>query len=348
MQKLLAPYLDDAARDAFFSQYISDLPKSIVGIEFYNPIEWPDSLSTYFDGEDLLSIGWVDSYTDEIYRSIEIHFTFPLDEDWPYSFSPQEYIGDFIKQIDVLSAPRGLETNVFTDSWKDRTTVQVHILLTNTNSTLGEQIIIGLEVLVESHKLAIKHLATPDENESVTITLDIPNELKVYCEQYLVYFVQFLRDLGVEASSELKHDAGQVLFSVTPANKDEALDKIRTALEVYLCLPSGKLAVAGNEPIEIQRLSANILHLQSQLMLAQATIQHKDAAIQLQQATIQHQKLLLAENVIIQSVVDITPQKAEDKEEFLGGAVALTQIEKSGVIINLAEIYRRLRDLFKK
>jgi len=166
---------------------------------------------------------------------------------------------------------------------------------------------------------------------SVDIVLDLPPDVRVACEQYLLYFVQFLRDLGVEASSELKHDAGKVLFSVTPDDKDEALDKIRTALEVYLCLPSGKLAVVGDDPVEIQRLSANIHHLQGQLMLAHATLQHKDAAIQLQQATIQHQQLLLAQNVITQAVVDIIPQKVEDKEEFLGGAFALTQYEDKGM-----------------
>jgi hypothetical protein len=184
------------------------------------------------------------------------------------------------------------------------------------------------------------------DKHSVEIVLDLPPDVRVACEQYLLYFVQFLKDLGVEAISELKHDAGQVLFSVTPADKDEALDKIRAALEVYLCLPSGKLAVASNDPVEIQRLSANVFHLQGQLMLAQATIQHKDAAIQLQQVTIQ--QLLLAENVITQSVVDITPKKVEDKEEFLGGAFALTQYEDKGVVINFAEIFRKLRGLFRK
>jgi hypothetical protein len=157
--------------------------------------------------------------------------------------------------------------------------------------------------------------------------------------------VQFLKDLGVEAISELKHDAGQALFSVTPANKDEAPAKIRTALEVYLYLPSGKLAVASDDPVEIQRLSANILHLQGQLTLSQATIQYKDAAIQLQQATIK--QLLLAQNVITQSVVDVTP-KSDDKEEFLGGAFALTKYEDKGIVINFAEIFRKLRRLFGK
>ncbi len=212
----------------------------------------------------------------------------------------------------------------------------------------------GIEVMEELKEICylIYHEAilsfSQKDKHSVEVVLDLPPNVKVACEQYLLYFVQFLKDLGIEASSELKHDAGQVLFSVTPTNKGEALDKIRTALEVYLRLPSGRLAVASNDPVEIQRLSANILHLQSQLMLAHAMIQHKDAAIQLQQATIQKQQRLLAENEITQSVVDITPKKAEDKEEFLGGALALTQIEKGGVRVNLAEIFRMLKRWFQE
>ena len=156
------------------------------------------------------------------------------------------------------------------------------------------------------HQEAIKNLTSAPRISPIEVVLDLPAEVKVACKQYLLYFVQFLSDLGIEANSEIRDEAGQVLFAVMPKDKDEALDKIRGALEVYLCLPSGKLAASGNEPIEIQRLTANILHLQSQLMLAQATIQHKDAAIQFQQATIQRQQFLLAENVITQSVVDIT------------------------------------------
>jgi hypothetical protein len=350
--------LDETARDAFFSQYICDLPESMYEFQFYNPIEWPNELSMWCMADDgLFTARWVtmrkgaEDGTEERTENLEIDINFGYGPDpiwdWPSSFSIQEYVREFIRQIDIVLVSK-LWSRLSTILWRDITSINLNILATDNNSTIGEQISARLKALVECHKRAVSILTASDENESVSITLDFPNELKVYCEQYLVYFVQFLKDLGVEATSELKHDAGKVLFSVTPTDKDEALDKIRTALEVYLCLPSGKFAVAGNDPIEVQRLSANILHLQSQLMLAQAMIQHKDAAIQLQQATIQHQQFLLAENVITQSVVDITPKKVEDREEFLGGAVALTQIEKSGVRINLAEIYRRLRDLFNK
>jgi hypothetical protein len=176
--------------------------------------------------------------------------------------------------------------------------------------------------------------------ESVKIVLDFPEEVEVYCEQYLVYFVQFLKDLGVSATSELKHEAGKVLFSVTPTDQNEALDKIRSALEVYLALPSEKLTHSSDNPVEVQRLSANIHHLQGQLSIAQAVLQAEEAAIQAQQISINN---LLSENVI-----DITPKKAEDKEEFLGGTIALTKYQNKGVEINLAEIFRKLKRLFQK
>src|SRR5262249_33772920 len=79
-------------------------------------------------------------------------------------------------------------------------------------------------------------LALSENTNSVEVVLDFPPDIKVSCEQYLLYFVQFLKDLGVDAEAELKHNAGQVLFSVIPANKDEALDKIRDALDIYLLL----------------------------------------------------------------------------------------------------------------
>jgi len=40
--------------------------------------------------------------------------------------------------------------------------------------------------------------------------------------------------------------------------------------------------------------------------------------------------------------------KSDDKEEFLGGAVALTKYQGKGVEINLAEIFRKLKRLFQK
>jgi hypothetical protein len=224
------------------------------------------------------------------------------------------------------------------DPIQERVNLQASIPLYKPSS-IGEQLGSYKSQIAERYDEAVKILLEPRQ-ESVQVLLDFPEELRVYCEQYLVYFVQFLKDLGVEATSELKHKAGKVLFSVTPEDKNEALDKIRVALETYLALPGSELTYSGENLIEVQRLTANIHHLQGQLAITQAVLQAKEATIQAQQISINR---LLTENVI-----DITPVKKDvDREEFLGGTVALTKFKKEGFEINLPEVFRKLKRLFQ-
>jgi DNA-binding transcriptional regulator LsrR (DeoR family) len=81
-------------------------------------------------------------------------------------------------------------------------------------------------------------------NESVQLSFDFPKEVRIACEQYLLYFGQFLSDLGVSADTAITHEAGKVLFTVTPTDRDTALEKIREALDTYLQLPSQPLSEA--------------------------------------------------------------------------------------------------------
>ncbi|HEX4950528.1 MAG TPA: hypothetical protein VFZ34_27930 [Blastocatellia bacterium] len=187
---------------------------------------------------------------------------------------------------------------------------------------------------------------------SLITHFDFPSELKTACQQYLLYFVDFLRDLGVEAKAEIRQTAGTTFFSVTPTNKNDALDKIRTALDVYLELPSNPILngeIEGQDSIAIQRLSANVHHLQGQVMLAQALLQAKDATIEAQRTTIENQQRLINNKVLVDSLVEVKNEnKPSEKEEFLGSTVALTKYQGKGFEINLAEIYRKLRQYLSK
>ena len=139
---------------------------------------------------------------------------------------------------------------------------------------------------------------------------------------------------------------------------NEALDKIRAALEIYLCLPNApesNLSEASTA-IEVHQLNANIQHLKSQLSLAKAQkqlnesiIEAKDATIQALQFTITQQKQLLNGDISA-GIVDITPhpQKNTDKEDIIEGIVSLTKYDGNGFEISLAEIFRRLKQAFKK
>jgi DNA-binding response OmpR family regulator len=188
--------------------------------------------------------------------------------------------------------------------------------------------------------------AIGESDDSVAVKFDFPEEVRVPCEQYLLYFGQFLRDLGVQATSDLSHEAGQVLFTVKPTDPRTALDKIRAALEVYLRLPTSPVSDPTHNEIAVQRLEASVLRLQSDLRLASAELQAKNTTVEAQQLIIQTQKGLLSGEFVFDFIKDITP-KADDKEELIGGIVSLTTYKEKGVEVNLAELYRKLKGLFK-
>jgi len=200
------------------------------------------------------------------------------------------------------------------------------------------------------HREVIDILTSKARNKSVSKFFDFPPEASVACEQYLLYFSQFLKDLGVEATADLKHDAGRLLFTVTPANADEALENIQAALSVYLALPANPISGPSMEDdIAVQKLSANIDHLKGQLRLSQAENRANEATIRTQQFHIHQMQRLLGGEVLLDSMKDVTPRaEKKDTEELISGILTLGEYEKGGMKLNLAKIYRALRQRFGK
>ena len=174
--------------------------------------------------------------------------------------------------------------------------------------------------------------------------------MQVACEQYLLYFVQFLKDLGVDATASLTHDAGSVLFAVTPTDGRHALERIREALDLYLNLPSspGTDALVPNALPEVQILQANIAHLKSQLLLHSAAIQLKDTKIEQQRMRIERVREYISGEIASRSAEVLPPSESAtlDRVELLDGIVTLTPYKGKGVDINYPELFHRLRKFF--
>jgi len=190
------------------------------------------------------------------------------------------------------------------------------------------------KLLREVHELAERNLASRIQRNAIVMFFDFPAEVRTVCEQYLLYFAQFLKDLGVEAETALTHEAGQALFTVIPVDQSQALDNIRAALDVYLQLPSNPISDATNDSIAIQRLESNVLRLRADLKLAAAEQQAQAKTIEAQQLIMDVQKGLLTGKVMVNSIKNVTPKPENDeKEEFLGGTVSLIPIKGKGVEI---------------
>ena len=335
--KSLSVILDKEAGEELASRPFSDFSNNIHAIHL--AVQFP------LLEEDAIShtIAFDRDETGEIYISLGMIFGV---ESWKKLWSITEYRKEF-KTIfgqqalpDISWMRKGFEyINLFNNGGD---TIGISTIVHDTDTTIIEEARKLSGVIKHLHKLVEASLMEKLRSNSVVMQFDFPEEVRVPCEQYLLYFAQFLRDLGVQADTALTHEAGQVLFTVTPDDKQQALDNIRTALEVYLHLPSSPVSDTQQSEVAILRLNSELQSFHSKLSLARAEIQMKEATIQLQQVTIAR----LTGEVVIDSLKDVTP-KPNDKEELLGDMVSLVPIKGKGFEVNLPEIFRKLKQLFK-
>jgi hypothetical protein len=323
----------------------SELPRH-VEISFFEELDWTEA----YNSVRVSPRTEVDSY--------EIEITFIGGGTWRGAYSFADYCTELIR---VMSGDDNPEIHSYmSDIWRPQdgrdvkfmgflSSLPITFYPSSPHLPIADEYARFSRLLDELHKEVTRTLDSRIRSESVVTYFDFPEEVRVPCEQYLLYFVQFLKDLGVEATAELQHQAGQVLFAVTPSSKEEALDQIREALSDYLRLaasPVNPASVLSSE-IEVQRLAAQIQHLQGQLTLAHAVIQAKDAAIQLQQTTIIQQQRMLGGEIMIESMKDVTP-KAKESEEVFGGLAEIKKYEGKGFSLNLPEAFRLLRKKYRK
>lgn len=168
--------------------------------------------------------------------------------------------------------------------------------------------------------------------QKVLSVFRFPPEVETACQQYLIYFIQFLKDMGIEASGDLWHREADVLFSVTPKHPEEGLERIRSALGLYLQLPGQRnlsKELSGYQGIAIRQLEANVMHLRAQLTLASAVVEAKEE-------TIGALRFLVAEKM-----------PDQDREVLVEG-VEVTPYSRAGIRLDLPAILRRLKRVLSK
>jgi hypothetical protein len=198
------------------------------------------------------------------------------------------------------------------------------------NLSIAEEVEKNLEQFIEIHKITLDQLEQEQFKNSLLTSFSFPDELKVPCEQYLLYFAQFLRDLGINATPNLKEEAGKVLFSVTPNDDIEALDRIREALAVYLNLPSSPVLYNDSfQSMQLKQQVENLQHSQRMkememrsaqyvLRLAQQNIENQDKIITSQNSFIDNQNKII-EEISSKSIMIDSLENKEELEKFCEG-----------------------------
>jgi hypothetical protein len=310
---------------------VQDLEQYFASLTVPYEVEW----NTYFHEVEIQLF----CYYGSKYGKKERRIRFQLQPDWeqwarPYSIAEYaEALEHVVKCLAVLSVRYYEADELISNGFG------IRCKMGDGNPIVIDEINRCAEVLKHVCEETEKLLAATARKNSVATFFAFPPTVKTACEQYLLYFVQFLEDLGIKADVELKEGARRVLFSVTPADGARALAQVRQALEIYLQLPGMPDfgAAASQYPnLAVQQLQGNILHLQSQLMLAKASLQAQEMTIEaLQFSNFQYRQLLSSEE-----------RPKEQSEPLIGDTVHVTKVEGKGVKIDLPLILRRLKRVF--
>jgi len=210
--------------------------------------------------------------------------------------------------------------------------------------SLRESISVWCDLITTVDEMVRDYLVRMARADSVVLRFRFPPRVRAACEQYLLFFGEFLFDLGISATTEVTEADSDVLFAVKPTDSREALSKIRQALDIYLRLPNNLLSAVPSNDIVMQKLLANVRHLESQIALAEAVIHAQHASIEAQEIVIGHQRSL-GGDVMVSSLKSV---HHEDRLEILDGLVSVRPYEGKGFEINLPQLVRRLRKLFQK
>jgi len=246
--------------------------------------------------------------------SIAVHSFIEL-ELWNQIYTPTSFIRDLKPTI---ARYPGIEiTEIQSESFGLRLVFPIY----NPKTKIGDSVRKIIGFLEASELKAITECLKEEKGNSLATYFSFPEDVKTPCEQYLLYFGEFLKDVGINASVQIKEETDRVLFSVTPRDSHEALDRIRQVLDLYLGLPTATFTTTDEKEyrLEVQQLTANVMHLKSQLMLAQAMLEAKNATIEAQR-----DRLIFQGQIIEGRLLPEPGQRKEpDKEEILDGLVEI-------------------------
>lgn len=184
-----------------------------------------------------------------------------------------------------------------------------------------------MEIVKEIFEISYD-LVERNDDDTIYFELEADKYVRTIYKQYLIYFEQFLNDVGISSKMEIKDEINKILLSVQPEDKTIALKNIRDCLEIYLNLIDNREIQVYEDysNVAVMQLKSNIEHLKSQLMLANTIIEQQKISIN------------LLNNMTVSS-----SKLPEEEINILDGAIKVKEFQYKGLLINPAKILKLLK-----
>lgn len=243
----------------------------------------------------------------------------PNQEEWIKTINFGDYVEDFRHILKKFSKGNSFSDEYSTESYSDNC-LEFCVPATFHSENIYDFIEQHVDAIKECHKEVISRIF----GFELMASFDFPEELRSAGMQYLYYFGRFLSDLGINATPDLREEAGKVLFAITPNDGPKALEKIQEALAVYLHLPAIPVVLDDSfASVRLKQQIENLKHSQQmaarEIQLAEKVIESQDKILAEKDGVIIYKDLVIEQqNEIIRKMTSptILTDSLENKEEL--------------------------------
>jgi disulfide oxidoreductase YuzD len=173
-----------------------------------------------------------------------------------------------------------------------------------------------LSCISKAHIYTETRLLNQNTSEALTKIFDFPSGYENICSQYLMWFGEFLKNLGIEADVHTEPRNGQTALIITPSVESELFGEIEKLFYQYLQFPYVEVIPKQNEmSIQYQH---TLLAVKQQVQFLEMQIESKDAIRQNNNATI----------ISLNTTIDTQKDKIQSQADKLTLINALVENDK--------------------
>ena len=308
----------------------SDLTKKIIG----NKVdEIPSGLQYFseFKSDEFPNVNWIDFKCNGSSVEIILHVTFNW-EDWDHPIRIQEFLECYKDEIGRI----GFSSEIT----KDKGWASLNITLVVMQGEIVNQIDPIIIKAKEIYQVLLIKLIKNKSKDLFVKVFDFPKEYESICSQYLIWFGEFLKNLGIDASVSTENNNGQTSIIVSPKDASELTDKIEMLFYQYISLPYSEYLPASDRSISTED-KFKIQILTSQIENFKSQIQMKDAVIEMKELSLMNLKESYdkknSELMLIQSM------KNSKDIEILDGSFSLGEIKWGALKLNPKKLLDKIK-----
>lgn len=256
---------------------------------------------------------------------------------WDHSIPFEDYLENLLIGLGAINDSDSIESNLD----HDNNILEISIDFSCPAYTAPKKKILDIARNIrELHYSICTKLFSKNNANRLLVNLNLKEEYRPAIIQYLSYFTEFLVGLGIKATSSLQQFGERTLFEVTPETKEEAIEKIYQALDIFLNLPekTNNISISPIATIEAevrtQQLLSVVEHLRSQLRLSQALVSIKEQELSIYR----DQQSENLRSIIKMDVVEAGTENSELK--LLGGIIKIQEYKGKFFNIDVPKIIK--------